>query len=63
MQQAMEAEAQAMERLVREADETTPSQAERSSHERMGIDAEDIADRVYRLMRDELILEKERARA
>ena len=63
MQRAMETEAQAVERLVREADETTPSQAERSSHERMGIDAEDIADRVYRLMRDELILEKERARA
>jgi hypothetical protein len=60
--QAMEGEAQAVERLVRDASETMSLQAERSNPKAVEIDTKDIADRVYHLMQSELILEKERAR-
>ena len=56
VQRAREVEAQAVERSVREAGNSRNSPAAE-------IDAEDIADRVYRLMQAELILEEERARA
>ncbi len=56
IQRAREAEAQDVERSVREASSL------RNLREAK-IDAEDLADRVYRLMQSELVLEKERARA
>jgi len=62
VQQAMEAEAQAVEHSVQEANNTMSKRAERSNPKAVEINAEDIADRVYHLMQYELILEKERAR-
>lgn len=62
VQRALEAEAQAVERSVREAGSTMSLRAERSNLEAVVIDAEDIADRVYCLMHAELILEREQAR-
>jgi hypothetical protein len=56
VQRAGEAEAQEVEHSVREA---SSSRDLREAE----IDAGDIADRVYRLMQSELVLEKERARA
>lgn len=61
-QRALEAEAQAVEHSVREAGTTMSLRAERSDLQAGEIGAEDIADRVYRLMQSELILERERGR-
>jgi hypothetical protein len=63
VQRAREAEAQAVEHSVRETSGTGSLRAERGNVPAAEIDAEDIADRVYRLMQSELVLERERARA
>lgn len=60
--QEKEREAQTVERLVREGSGARLLRTERSSSQTQETDPEDIADRVYRLMQSELILERERAR-
>ena len=63
LQEAREMEAQALERLIREAGSAMLTTSPEQSNAKMAeIDVEDIADKVYGLMQSELILERERAR-
>lgn len=62
LREVKEREAQAMERLVQEPGKSMSWRSEQSNPSKEEIDAEDLADRVYRLMQSEFILERERAR-